>query len=58
MLTGFGITHWQTVEPLTLGLLGKASAMRIHDNMEIPFLILIAAHVVVSLILKDKEEGE
>jgi len=56
VVTGFGITDFQTVEPLTLGLMGKATAMQLHNNMEIPFLIIIGVHVYVSLILKDKKE--
>lgn len=57
MVTGFGITNFQTVEPLTLGVMGKATAMQLHNNMEIPFLALIAVHVYVSLIVKEKNEG-
>lgn len=56
VLTGFGITEYQTIERLSFGLMGKAFSMRLHNNMEIPFLILIAAHVFISLIMKSKEE--
>lgn len=56
ILTGFGITDFQTVEPLTLGLMGKAAAMQLHNNMEIPFAVLIGIHVVLSLIMKDKQD--
>ena len=55
LLTGLGIIYWRQVEPLTLGLLGKALAMRIHDNMHLPFVALVIAHVYVSLIMKDRE---
>jgi len=56
VLTGLGIIYWRQIEPMTLGLLGKAEANQIHDNMHIPFAILLIGHVYVSLILKKKEE--
>lgn len=55
LLTGLGIIYWRQIEPLTLGLLGKALAMRIHDNMHLPFVALVIAHVYVSLIMKDRK---
>jgi cytochrome b subunit of formate dehydrogenase len=56
VVTGLGIIYWREVEPLTLGLLTKARANQIHDNMHYPFLVLLGAHVYVSLILKKKPE--
>ena len=50
IVTGFGITEWQTVEPLTLGLLGKAESQKIHNAIEIPFVALLLAHLYLSLI--------
>ncbi|RJQ47441.1 MAG: hypothetical protein C4534_01015 [Gaiellales bacterium] len=50
IVTGFGITDWQTVEPLTLGLLGKAESQKIHNSIEIPFVALLAVHLYFSLI--------
>jgi thiosulfate reductase cytochrome b subunit len=50
IVTGFGITEWQTVEPLTLGLMGKAEAQQIHNAIEIPFVLLLVAHFYLSLI--------
>ncbi len=55
LLTGLGIIYWQQIEPVTLGLLGKANAMRIHDNMHIPFAILLVIHVYLGLIMKEKK---
>jgi hypothetical protein len=54
LLTGFGITYWNIVEPLTLGLLGKAMSFRLHDVLWIPFLILLATHVLLNLFVKYK----
>ncbi|MHB1390776.1 MAG: hypothetical protein ACYCXF_06005 [Thermoleophilia bacterium] len=57
IVSGFGITSYQTMEPLTLGLMGKATAMQLHNNMELPFLFLLGAHVYVSFMLKERKKG-
>jgi len=44
--TGFGITEFRTVEALTLGLLNKAWAFKIHNILEIPFIILLGSHIL------------
>ncbi|UCC59908.1 MAG: hypothetical protein JSV02_09255 [Dehalococcoidia bacterium] len=48
IVTGFGITEFRTVESLTLGLLTKAWAFKIHINLEIPFITLLALHILPS----------
>jgi len=45
IITGFGITEFRTVESLTFGLLTKSAAFKIHINLWIPFVILLALHV-------------
>jgi len=45
LLTGFGITQYRTVEPLTFGLLTRNLAHRIHMNLEIPFIVLLVVHI-------------
>jgi Ni,Fe-hydrogenase I cytochrome b subunit len=45
LLTGFGITQYRIVEPLTFGLLTKNLAQRIHINLEIPFIVLLVVHI-------------
>ncbi len=45
LVTGFGITEFRTVETLTLGLLTKALAFKIHNNLWIPFVLLLGLHV-------------
>jgi len=45
VVTGFGITAYRTVEFLTFGLLGKALAFKIHDDLIIPFMVLIGLHI-------------
>ena len=44
-ITGFGITEFRTVETITFGLLTKSLAFKIHNNLLIPFLILLILHV-------------
>ena len=45
ILTGFGISYPQIVDPLTLGLLGKAISFRVHEVLWAPFLLLLVVHV-------------
>jgi thiosulfate reductase cytochrome b subunit len=45
VLTGFGITAYHTVEFLTFGLLSKALAFKIHNDLIIPFIVLIGLHI-------------
>jgi cytochrome b subunit of formate dehydrogenase len=52
LLTGFGITQYRIVEPLTFGLLTKNLAHRIHINLEIPFIILLVVHIWLLPLLK------
>ncbi len=53
LLTGFGITQYRIVEPLTFGLLTRNLAHRIHINLEIPFIILLVVHIWLLPLLKD-----
>ena len=45
LLTGFGITAYRIVEPLTFGLLTRNLAHMIHMNLEIPFIVLLVLHI-------------
>jgi len=49
LITGFGITEFRLVETLTLGLLTKGMSERIHLLLWIPFIILFALHVYLTL---------
>jgi hypothetical protein len=44
-ITGFGITEFRTVETITFGLLTKSLSFKLHNNLLIPFLILLILHV-------------
>ena len=52
LITGFGITEFRIVETLTLGLLTKSWAFRIHDILWIPFVILLVLHILFSPIVR------
>jgi cytochrome b subunit of formate dehydrogenase len=45
LLTGFGITEYRIVEHLTFGFLTKNLAFNIHNNLLIPFIILLGLHI-------------
>ncbi|UCH50932.1 MAG: DUF4405 domain-containing protein [Chloroflexota bacterium] len=45
VITGFGITEYRTVEHLTFGLLSKPLSFNIHNNLIIPFIILVGLHI-------------
>jgi cytochrome b subunit of formate dehydrogenase len=45
ILTGFGITSYRAVEFMTFGLLTKPLAFKIHNNLIIPFVVLIGLHI-------------
>jgi len=44
ILTGFGITNYQIVEPLTFGAISKLTAYQLHTDLIIPFLLLLGGH--------------
>jgi cytochrome b subunit of formate dehydrogenase len=52
-LTGLGITQYRTIEPLTFGLLSKFLSFQIHDNLLIPFLILLTLHILLRILLPE-----
>jgi len=45
LLTGLGITQFQIIEDLTFGLLNKNLSLRLHEDLLVPFLILLSLHV-------------
>ena len=48
VLTGLGITRYEVITPLTLGLLDKALSYKIHVLLWGPFLILIVLHMYLN----------
>lgn len=49
LVTGLGITEYNTVELLTFGLLNKNVSFTIHDALLVPFVILLALHVTITI---------
>ena len=54
VITGFGITDYRTVEAATFGLLPKALAFQLHTLLWIPFLIVLAIHIILTCRPKSK----
>jgi thiosulfate reductase cytochrome b subunit len=49
LLTGYGITQFRIVSPLTLGVLNKAVAQRFHAYTDLPLVIFLTFHVGIAL---------
>lgn len=45
LVSGLGITEYRTIEHLTLGLLTKDLAFRLHDALLAPFIALLLLHI-------------
>ena len=54
LITGFGISEFRVVETITLGWLTKGWALKLHDNLWIPFVVLLILHVCLPFIFKRK----
>jgi cytochrome b561 len=52
LITGFGITEFRTIEPITFGLLTKSLAQKIHISIEIPFIVLLVLHIWILPLLR------
>jgi len=48
VITGYGITRYQTVEKLSFGLLTKALSFKIHQWLIIPLVLLVVIHLYYS----------
>jgi cytochrome b subunit of formate dehydrogenase len=57
IITGFGITHFRTIETITFGLLTKNLSFKIHNALTIPFAVLLVVHIVLPYVLKKKNKG-
>ena len=58
LITGFGISQFRVVETVTFGWLSKSWAFRLHDNLWIPFAVLLVIHICLPLIFKRKAKIE
>jgi cytochrome b subunit of formate dehydrogenase len=50
LVSGFGITRFRIVEAATFGLLTRDLSFKIHNNLLIPFVILLILHLCLPLI--------
>jgi hypothetical protein len=55
LLTGYGIAEFRIVTPLTLSLLNKAVAQRLHAYTELPMVLLLLVHVGIAVWGRRKE---
>lgn len=58
LITGFGISEFRVVEAITLGWLTKSWALKLHDNLWIPFVVLLILHVCLPFVFKGKPRRE
>jgi hypothetical protein len=49
VLSGYGISAFRIVEPLTLGLFGKAGSFRLHHYLDVPLVAFTLLHVGIGL---------
>ena len=55
LITGFGVTQYRIIEPLTFGLLSKNLSFQLHENLWPLFLMFLILHMLFSLkIIKTK----
>lgn len=48
IISGYGITQYQIVEKITLGILTKSLSFKIHSVLIIPLVILLGIHLYFS----------
>ncbi len=49
VMSGLGITEFRIIEPVTFGLLDRATAFRMHFALWLPFVALLIAHTVLTV---------
>ena len=54
LITGFGISEFRVVETMTLGWLTKSWALKLHDSLWIPFVVLLVLHLCLPFIFRRK----
>jgi cytochrome b subunit of formate dehydrogenase len=56
VITGYGITDFRIVTPLTLGIFDKPTSMKIHEGLGIPFIIILMVHIYLSFFKKKRKK--
>jgi cytochrome b subunit of formate dehydrogenase len=49
IISGLGILYFRIISAITFGLLTKTMSLKIHNNLLIPFLIVLIFHIFLSL---------
>jgi hypothetical protein len=49
LISGLGITRYQLIGPLTLGILTKIRSFELHSALTWPFVILLALHMYITM---------
>lgn len=49
LLSGYGITRFRVITPLSLGLLNKAVSHRLHHYTTVPLIVFLLLHVGISV---------
>jgi hypothetical protein len=57
LITGFGISQFRVVETITFGWLSKSWAFRLHDNLWIPFAVLLVIHICLPYVFRRLGKG-
>jgi hypothetical protein len=57
LVSGYGVTEFRVVTPLTLRLLTKATAEQLHDALAIPLVVVLLLHLSASLLSRRSPTG-
>ena len=49
IVTGFGISNYRLIEPITFGLISKPIAFQLHSILIYPFVGLLLIHILLTL---------
>jgi hypothetical protein len=50
IITGLGVTNYQVIEAVTFGGLTKLGAFQLHGSLLIPFIIVLAFHIGLTVV--------
>ena len=57
LLTGLGITNYQLIQTITFGGLSKPTAYQLHSILLIPFIIILALHIILTMVYKHQKRN-
>ena len=58
IISGFGITQFRVITPLTLGFLDKSQSFWLHSSLKYPFILLFILHVSLNIKSREKKNEE